>query len=69
MKKENFQNLSADELIQKKTALKEELYKINYQRRAGNVDKPHLFSKNRKDIARIETILQQQKGKVLDERN
>lgn len=57
MKKEDYTNLSADELIQKKTSCKEELHKLNYQRKFGRVDKPHLFSKFKKDIARIETIL------------
>ncbi|HDZ77346.1 MAG TPA: 50S ribosomal protein L29, partial [Candidatus Omnitrophica bacterium] len=45
MKKNDFNNLSPDELAQKKTAFKEELHKLNYQRKAGRVDKPHLFSK------------------------
>lgn len=57
MKKEGFSNLSIDELIHKRISLKQELHNLNYQRKSGRVDKPHLFSKFRKDIARIQTQL------------
>jgi large subunit ribosomal protein L29 len=63
MKTKEFVNLSQEELEIKKKALKEELYKINMQRYTGNVEKPHMFSKIRKDIARINTILQSKKEK------
>lgn len=63
MKTKEFVNLSQEELEVKKKALKEELYKINMQRYTGNVEKPHMFSKIRKDIARINTILQSKKEK------
>lgn len=55
MKKEDLSNLNVDELIQKKLSLMQELHKLNYQRKSGRVDKPHLFSKFKKDIARIKT--------------
>jgi large subunit ribosomal protein L29 len=51
------QNLTREELIQKEKALKEELYKLNMQRYAGRVEKPHMFGLIKKDIARIKTIL------------
>ncbi|MDP1853113.1 MAG: 50S ribosomal protein L29 [Candidatus Omnitrophota bacterium] len=57
MKKENFNNLTVDELMHKRASLMQELYGLNYQRKSGRVDKPNLFSKNRKSIARIETQL------------
>lgn len=57
MKKENFNNLTADELMHKRASLRQELYGLNYQRKSGRVDKPNLFAKNRKSIARIETQL------------
>ncbi len=69
MKKNDFNNLSPDELAQKKTAFKEELHKLNYQRKAGRVDKPHLFSKFKRDIARIETLVSQNKNKTTSEKN
>jgi large subunit ribosomal protein L29 len=63
MKTKELVNLSQEELEAKKKALKVELYKINIQRYTGNVEKPHMFSKIRKDIARINTILQSKKEK------
>ena len=58
-----FTNLSIDELIQKEKALREELFKLNQQRYAGRVEKPHMFKRVKKDIARILTILHAQKEK------
>lgn len=56
-------NLTKDELLQRERALKEELFKLNMQRYAGRVDKPHMFSLLKRDIARIETILKENKMK------
>jgi large subunit ribosomal protein L29 len=49
--------LSKDELIAKERTLKEELFKLNLQRYSGRVEKPHQFKLLRKDIARIENLL------------
>jgi large subunit ribosomal protein L29 len=57
MKIQELRNLSKEELIQKEKTLKEELCKLNMQRYGGRVDKPHMFSLIKKDIARIQTIL------------
>ena len=50
---------SKEELAQKEKGLKEDLFKINAQRYAGRVDKPHMFSLIKKDIARIQTLLRE----------
>ncbi len=50
---------SKEELAQKEKGLKEELFKINAQRYSGRVDKPHMFSLIKKDIARIQTLLRE----------
>ena len=63
MKIKELLGLSREELVQKERTLKEELAKLNAQRYAGRVDKPHMFSLLRKDIAKIETILHQKKEK------
>lgn len=62
MKAKELVNLSQEELLQKIKSLKEELFKLNQQRYSGKVEKPHLFLVVRKDIARIETILNQKKA-------
>lgn len=63
MKRRDLGNLSRDELLQKEKELKLELFKLNLQRYSGSVEKPHTFSLIRKDIARIETIVNREKGK------
>ena len=61
MKTKELRNLTKEELLQKEKALKEELFKLNMQRYGGRVDKPHMFSLLKRDIARIETILNEKK--------
>jgi len=43
--------------------MKEALFKLNLQRYSGRVDKPHMFSKVKRDIARIHTVLNAKKDK------
>lgn len=64
MKIEELRNLSKEELIQKEKSLKEELSKLNQQRYSQTVQKPHMFSLLKKDIARIRTILNEKKEKA-----
>lgn len=63
MKIEELSNFSSEELIQKEKALKEELFKLNMQRYSGRVDKPHMFSLIKRDIARIHTLLNSKERK------
>ncbi|MBM3244964.1 MAG: 50S ribosomal protein L29 [Candidatus Omnitrophica bacterium] len=63
MKIKELRNLTREELIQKEKALSEELFKLNEGRFSGRVDKPHLFSLVRRDIARIKTLLNEKKEK------
>jgi large subunit ribosomal protein L29 len=61
MKIKELQNLTVEELAAKEKTLKEGLFKLNMQRYTGRVEKPHMFSVIRKDIARIKTILNEKK--------
>lgn len=65
MKIKELRGLSSEELLQKEKALKDELFKLNLQRYGGRVEKPHRFSLIRKDIARINTLLNEKKDKPL----
>jgi large subunit ribosomal protein L29 len=56
--------LSKEELLEKEKSLKDELFKLNLQRYGGRVEKPHRFSLIRKDIARINTLLNEKKEEV-----
>lgn len=60
MKLEELKNLSKDDLSAKLASLKEDLSKLNYSKRVGQVQKPHQFSALRKTIARIKTLLRQE---------
>jgi large subunit ribosomal protein L29 len=61
MKAKELRNLTREELMAKEKGLKEELFKLNQQRYAGRVEKPHMFTNLKREIARIETILQENK--------
>jgi large subunit ribosomal protein L29 len=63
MKNKELVGLSKEELLNKGKELKEQLFKLNQQRYGGRVEKPHMYSLIRKDIARIETILNSRKEK------
>jgi large subunit ribosomal protein L29 len=63
MKTQELRSLSKEELLQKEKSLKDELYKLNMQRYGGRVEKPHMFSLIKKDIARIQTILHEKTRK------
>ncbi len=63
MKIKELRDLTKEELLQKEKSLKEQLFKLNLQRYGGRVEKPHMFSMIRKDIARINTILNEKKEK------
>jgi large subunit ribosomal protein L29 len=62
-KVKDLRNLTDEELKGKENSLFQELFKLNQQRYAGRVEKPHLFKQIRKDIARIKTILNERAGK------
>ena len=57
MKIKELRGLTREELIQKLKNLKEESFQLNKQRFAGRVEKPHMFSLIKRDIARIQTLL------------
>jgi large subunit ribosomal protein L29 len=63
MKAKDLRNLSKEELMQKEKSLRAELFKLNRQRYAGRVEKPHMFKILSKDIARIETLIKETESK------
>jgi large subunit ribosomal protein L29 len=63
MKTKELEGLSKEDLLAKLAGLKNDLFKLNAGRYTGNVDKPHMFSLVKKDIARILTILNRKEKK------
>ena len=67
MKSKNFLNdiktLSTAELSVKKVALKQELMNLRFKGAVGQLEKAHVMSELRKNIARVETFITAKKGK------
>ena len=66
LKTKELRDLSETELLTKQESLNQELFKLNQQRYAGRVEKPHMFCSIKKDIARIKTILKEKAIKKND---
>ena len=56
---QELRSIPKGELLNKEKSLKEQLYKINLERYSGRVEKPHMFSSLKREIAIIETIIHQ----------
>jgi len=61
MKIKELRNLTVQDLIQKEKSLREELFKLNQQRYGGRVEKPHMFSAIRHELALIQTVCREKK--------
>ena len=56
MKVKEIREMSADELNQKLTSLKEELFNLRFQLATGQLENPMRIKEVKKTIARIKTI-------------
>ncbi|MDD8025657.1 MAG: 50S ribosomal protein L29 [Acidobacteriota bacterium] len=63
MKAKDLREMATDELERKKAELKEQLFKLRFQNELGQLESFAKVNTLRKDIARIETILQEDKAK------
>ena len=62
IKIKDLRNMTKDEWEHKKITLKEELYTLRGKASAGNIEKPGLIKQTKRTIARIETLLKEQKS-------
>ena len=62
MKIKDIRGLTPDELKQKKASLKQELLNLRFKVKSGTLEKPTQIKQTKKDIARIETILQEREN-------
>lgn len=60
MKASELRAKNLDDLNQELNALVEEQFKLSLQRATGQLSKPHLISKVRRNIARVKTVIHQQ---------
>jgi large subunit ribosomal protein L29 len=61
MKIKDIKELSIDEIAKKIRDTRDELLHIRLRKQTGQLEKPHLLSELRRDIARMETILTEKK--------
>ena len=60
MKATDIRELSAEEIQQKVTDLKEALFNLRFQHEIGQLENPKKIGETKKEIARLKTILNQQ---------
>lgn len=61
MELKEIRNLTKEELIDKRLDLKRELFNLRVQHVSGKTENPSRFRQARRDIARIETILNEKR--------
>jgi large subunit ribosomal protein L29 len=64
MKTREIRDMDADELVRKQAELKDQLFKLRFQHELGQLENFAKLNTIRKDIARIETILQEMRRKA-----
>ena len=51
--------MSDEEIAQKRAELKEEIFHLKLRRATGRLESPMKLKQNRRDLARVETILRE----------
>lgn len=64
MTSKEINELSPAEITTKLRETRDKLLQLRVRKHTGQVEKPHLIREYRKDIARLETILNQKKTKA-----
>ncbi len=62
LKTSDIRNMTKDEISNKIVSLREELFKLRFEQKAGRVEKPHRIKEARKEVARCNTILTEKKN-------
>ena len=64
MKIKDLRELSNDELIARRRELRKDAFNLRLQQQTGALEKPSVIRLNRREVARIETILMQRSRKT-----
>jgi large subunit ribosomal protein L29 len=59
MEAKDLREMSADDLIQKRVALREEIGHLKLQRATSRLENPMKLADTKRDLARVETILRE----------
>lgn len=65
MTSKEIRDLAPNEITTKIRELREQLIQLRMKKQTGQIEKPHLLRDYRKDISRLETILNEKKRKVV----
>ena len=57
MKASEIRKMSVEDINKKIVELKQELFELRMKQATGNLEKPHMINKLRKDVARLKTVL------------
>ncbi len=64
MKIKELRELSSDELVSRRRELRRETFNLQLQQQSGSIEKPSVLRANRREVARIETILSERAQKT-----
>lgn len=64
MKAKELRTKSLDELQRQLEDLKDQLFRVRFQKISGNLENPNLIRQIKKDIARINTLLAEARSKA-----
>jgi len=59
MEAKELREMSADDLIQKRVSLREEIGSLKLKRATGRLENPMKLKETKRDLARVETVLRQ----------
>ena len=62
MKTSEIRKMSTEEILKKIEELKNELFDLRMKQSTGSLEKSHKINQDRKDIARMKTILSEREG-------
>ena len=62
MKTSEIRKMSTEEILKKIEELKSELFDLRMKQSTGSLEKSHKINKDRKDIARMKTVLSEREG-------
>lgn len=62
MKTSEIRKMSTEEILKKIEELKSELFDLRMKQATGSLEKSHMINKDRKDIAKMKTVLSERKG-------
>ncbi len=63
MKAKEIRDIDPQELVEKESSLRQELFNLRFQKATGQLGNTAMIGKTKKDLARVKTILNELKNK------